>query len=192
MSISGRAPKYRSRRADAGREYGDQGRGSCRIPGRTRRAKGCQRASSPDFGDHSMPRPAASCSFQRSTTALASARPVIASALGAGLDVEPPCPNPHDDLHSPWPAFFEASRRRTDGAAGRFSMSPTLCSNASKGRPAGRACAEDRRRPHRPILGSLHAVSCEQVEGVNPWRILAQQPDPNDPTNSHRIWAKIP
>jgi hypothetical protein len=47
-------------------------------------------------GDHSMSRPAASCSFQRSTTALASARgPVGGVVLGAGLDVEPSCTNPH-------------------------------------------------------------------------------------------------
>jgi hypothetical protein len=31
--------------------------------------------------------------------------------------------------HSPLPAFLEASRR-TDGAGGRLSMSPTLCGNA--------------------------------------------------------------
>ena len=49
-----------------------------------------------------------------------------------------PASEPHDGPHSALRAFLEASQRLTDGAAGRFSISPTLCRSAvlrSTGRP---------------------------------------------------------
>jgi hypothetical protein len=36
----------------------------------------------------------------------------------------------HGSAASRLRAFFEASRRRTDGTGGRFSISPTLCRDA--------------------------------------------------------------
>src|SRR5262249_25938213 len=104
-----------------------------RQPGQNTSSHGLPASSAARIvGDHSMSLPAASCSFQRSTTALASAGagPVVSPALGAGLDVEPPRLHPHHGPHSPLCAFLDASRRRTDGAGGRFSISPTLCRSA--------------------------------------------------------------
>jgi len=66
--------RARPRRGDGGRPFEDQSPGSCHSLGRIRRATASRDQRGPDRRRPQHPRLVASCSFQRSTTAFASAR----------------------------------------------------------------------------------------------------------------------
>src|SRR5262249_46708668 len=88
-------------------------------------------------------------------------------ALEARPHVEPPRPNPHDGPHSPLRTFLAASRRWTNDAGGRFSISPTLCRKAVL-RSTRPPCfpRQSAKRLVSEFLEVPHAVPGEQVEGV--------------------------
>jgi len=145
---------------------------------------GCRRASGfigtsavchvplPDEFLHHRPKTADSRPINKLVVVADAADPPVRDWTGADADAGGPKPGRSQRCHTPeksggwmrWPLHRSARPRGSPSAPAQAPFLLPIyrrhsAATRSSGRPAGRACAADRRRPPRPILGRCPLLS---------------------------------